>query len=182
MAVRKTKVKPIKTIEIEIELSNYFNKRKNIIVPNISWGLLTHECDILIVRPSGVTIEVEIKISVNDFKRDLLKRHHHIEKQNRISEFYYAMPKDVYEKVKDLIPINAGVITCERYEYEHYNKYGKKIISQGIHTKIIKSAAKIKNARKLTSEEKLKIAHLGCMRIFNLRKKILYLQNEKAIV
>jgi hypothetical protein len=185
VVVRKTmkpKTEPIKTIEIEVEIAKYYNKRINIIVPNITWGLLSHECDMLIIRPSNIAIEVEIKISVSDFKADLLKHHHHKERQNRISEFYYAMPKNIYEKVKDLIPIDAGVITCERYKYEHYSKYGKKIFSNGIHTKKVKSAIKIKNARKLTLEEKLKIGHLGCMRIFNLKEKIINLTNRETIV
>ena len=118
MTVRRTtkpKVKPIKTIDIEVAIAKYYGVRKNIIVPNISWGLLSHEVDLLVVRKSGVAIEIEIKISLQDFKADFKKEHHHQERLNRITEFYYVMPKQLYLKCKDLIPEGAGVIICERY-------------------------------------------------------------------
>ena len=124
----------------------------------------------MVVRKSGVAIEIEIKVSLQDFKADLKKRHHHQERLNRISEFYYAMPDTLYEKCKDLIPENAGVIICYRY----YNSY-KKIDEILTHTK--KQAKKIKNARKLTLDEQFKVAILGTMRIFNLKVKIVKLQN-----
>lgn len=100
-------------MEIEVAIAKYFGVRKNIIVPNISWGFLTHEADLFIVRKSGYAVEVEIKISRADLINDFKKKHTHNDKQNRISEFYYAMPKDLYLKCKDLIPENAGIITCE---------------------------------------------------------------------
>ena len=79
--------------------------------------------------------------------------------------------KCLYESCKDLIPEGAGIITCYRY----YNTYRKKeqILA---HTK--RSAMRIKGARKLTNEEQFKIAVLGCMRIFNLKEKIVKLQNN----
>jgi hypothetical protein len=166
----KPKLKPIKTIDIEIAIAKYFGVRQNIIVPNISWGLLTHEVDLLVVRKSGVAIEIEIKVSLQDFKADFNKRHHHQERLNRISEFYYAMPKELYLKCKDLIPENAGVITCERYlDYQKREK---------IQAWTEKKAVKIKNARKLTIDEQFKVAILGTMRIFNLKAKIVKLMNK----
>lgn len=155
-------------------LAKHYGVRKNIIVPNISWGLLTHECDILVVRPSGIAIEIEIKISVADFKKDLTKRHHHKEGRNRISEFYYAMPKNIYEKVKDLINENAGILVCEKYMHESYSHQPY----EEVFIKTIRNAKKIPNARKLTEKEMLKVAHLGCMRIFNLKDKNITLQNR----
>lgn len=37
----------ITTIEIEERIANYFGVRRCIIVPNISWGMYMHECDLL---------------------------------------------------------------------------------------------------------------------------------------
>ena len=140
--------KPLTTLELEIALAKYFDVRRNIIVPNISWGLLSHEVDLLVVRKSGIAVEVEIKISVQDLKADFKKSHHHVEKQNRITEFYYAMPKDIYEK-------------CINYKKESVVK-----------TTLLRKSVRIKGSRKLTSEEQFKVAKLGCMRIFSLKEKI----------
>jgi hypothetical protein len=168
---RKQKVKPITTVEMEVAVANKFGIRTNIIVPNVSWGLLSHEVDLLIVRRSGYAIEVEIKISLADFKSDLKKSHHHKEKLNRISKFYYAMPEVIYKKCKDLIPENAGIITCRK----RYDEWGKK---DEIIVNVVKEAKTIRGSRKLTIEEQFKVAKLGCMRIFNLKNRIILLQNK----
>lgn len=176
MAVKKKiiklKTKPIKTIEIEISVSKYFGIRQNIIVPNISWGLLSHEVDLLVVRKSGIAIEIEIKISLQDFKADFKKQHHHQERLNRITEFYYAMPETLYEKCKDLIPPEAGILTCNRGSWEGAKVYVKKV----------RRSIRIKNAKKLTTEEQFKVAQLGCLRIMPLKEKIVNLTNKLSII
>ena len=102
---------------------------------------MSHEMDLAVISKSGYLKEIEIKISKSDFLKDFEKGHGHIDKQNRISHFYYAMPKELYAKVKHLILENAGVITCERY-----------LKNNGVYAHIEKDATKIKNARKLTTE------------------------------
>jgi hypothetical protein len=158
---KKIKPAPIKTIEIEIAIAALFDVRKHIIVPNVSWGAFIHEMDIALINKTGFLKEVEIKISKSDFMKDLQKKHHHIDKHHRISQFYYAMPKYLYENIKELIPKDAGIITCDKNEY-------------GVHATILKQAKKIKDCRKLTIEEQLNIARLGTMRIFSLKKQIIY--------
>lgn len=176
MAVRKkrtttkAKVKPIKTIEMEVAIAKYFGIRQHIIVPNISWGFGMHECDMFIIKKSGVAVEVEIKISKSDFLADFKKGHHHNDKQNRISEFYYAFPEELYEICKDLVPPDAGIIAC--YRWTDYKK------QERIDARTKREPKKIKGARKLTTEEQLKVAKLGCMRIFPLKMKLIALQNK----
>jgi len=84
------------------------------------------EADILIIQDSGRVYEVEVKVSVSDFRREFevrTKKHKHrsictgIQQLSAyrsepitLSRFYFAMPKDVYEKVKAEIPEYAGVI------------------------------------------------------------------------
>jgi len=177
LAKKKTKPKSISTIEIEIALSKHFGVQKNIIVPNISWGFLSHEMDLAIISKSGYLTEIEIKISKSDFLKDFQKQHNHIDKQNRISHFYFAMPKIIYDKVSDKIPEHAGVIICDRKKHKKWN--GEKYVdNEYIDIEIVKNAIKIKNARKLTIEEQFIISKLGCMRIFNLKTKIVTLQNK----
>jgi len=159
--------KPIKTIEMEVAISKLFGVRKHIIVPNISWGFHIHEIDLLVIRNSGVALEIEIKISKQDFINDLKKPHHHIDKNNRITEFYYAIPYDLYEKCKELIPKESGIIICKRNAN-----------TQRVSAVIKRKSKRIKDARKLTIDEQMKITKLGCMRIFSLKEKIIKLQYE----
>jgi len=161
----KTKENSIQTVEMELAIAKYFGIRQNIIVPNISWGFGMHECDLFLIRKSGVAVEVEIKRSKSDLLADFKKRHHHKDRQNRITELYYALPEELYEGCKDLIPEDAGIIVCYRYTND------KKEVSIQAITK--RNPKRIKNARKLTIEEQLKVAKLGTMRIWSLKQKII---------
>ena len=64
----------ITTTEMEVALAHYLNMRVNLIVPNISWGMFIHECDLLVITPAGYMWEVEIKVSKQDLSRDSKKR------------------------------------------------------------------------------------------------------------
>lgn len=165
MKGRKSKDKPsdkgvnISLLEMEIAIANLFDIRKNIIVPNISWGLGIHECDLFIVRNSGYCIEVEIKRSKQDLKKDFEKTHSHIDKENRIKDFYYAIPDYLYESCKELIG-DKGLILVSKW-----NSNSKIYIKAKIQTK----PTSIKNARKLTDKEILKVLKLGVMRVWKLK-------------
>lgn len=150
---------------MEFAIAKYFNYRLNIIVPNISWGFNIHECDIFLIRKSGYVIEIEIKRSIADLKKDFEKKHNHIDKKNRIAEFYYAIPEELYEKAKDLIPENAGIIVIFKYTGSKNREF--------LAAATRKKAIRIKNARKLTKEEQFRIAVLGTMRIWKLKDKII---------
>jgi len=152
------------TIEMEVAIVTLFGIRENIIVPNISWGFYIHEIDLFLINKSGYVKEIEIKRSKSDLIADFTKKHHHVDKQNRINELYYAMPVELYETCKHYIPENAGIITCNRYDND-----------SKIYARIIRHAKKIKNSRKLTIEEQLQIARLGTMRIWSLKNKIIKL-------
>jgi hypothetical protein len=164
---RKSKIIPL--IEMEASIMKMFGIRENIIVPNISWGFDgIHEIDLFVLRKSGLAIEVEIKRSISDLKADFKKGHNH--ESSRITKLYYAIPKKLLEKSLQLIPEEAGIIICYRL-----NDNERNIARASIYRE-----AKIrKNSRKLTPEEQFKIARLGCMRIFNLKNKIIKLQNNK---
>lgn len=90
-------------------------------------GVSHWESDLLLIHESGWTWEVEIKISVADFRREFTKKatkHRRIQegtwsekgyggsirRESIIRKFFFAMPVDVYAKVKDQIPDYAGVI------------------------------------------------------------------------
>lgn len=151
---------------MEVAIAKMFGIRQHIIVPNLSWGFDgMHECDLFLIKKSGVGVEVEIKRTKSDFLADFKKRHEHKDRLNRITEFYYAFPENLVDKCMEQIPEHAGIITCERYiDYKKQERVSAHIKRQ---------PKRIKGARKLTEEEQLKIARLGCMRIWSLKEKII---------
>ena len=74
----------IDEIELAIVNSGIFNKRGDIFVPNVSWGLLNHEADMVVMTKSGYLTEIEIKRSWEDFKADFKKPHEH--KDERVNK------------------------------------------------------------------------------------------------
>ena len=146
-------------IDIELAIVNYFGIRQNIIVPNcyITFGTSKdHECDLLIIKRSGYAFEVEIKVSKADLKADLKKKHSH--EDERLKNLYYAMPKNLYEECKDLIPINAGAISINQFDNDFFAS--------------IERFAPNKKCRKLTDIEQLKFARLGVMRVWGLKNQL----------
>jgi hypothetical protein len=164
------KPKALKTIEMEVAIAKYFGSRQNIVVPNISWGFMNHEADMFIIKKSKYAVEVEIKRTKSDLMADFKKLHKH--EDNRIHELYYAIPDNLYESCKSLIPKHAGIITCERWYVSWEKKWS-------ITVRTRRNPIKNILARKLTDKECLKIAHLGTMRIWNLKNKIIKLEDEK---
>jgi hypothetical protein len=149
----------ITTIEIEERVAQYFGPRECIIVPNISWGINIHECDLLIIRKSGYGIEVEIKTSKSDLKADAKKAHNHKDYMDRISELYFAIP-DYMKDCIEYIPERAGILILTKNEW-------------GVNVHRLRNPQKKKNRIKFTETEMMKVAHLGCMRIWNLKRTII---------
>lgn len=152
------KHKPLTTSDIESALATYFDPRKNIVVPNISWGAGLHECDILVIRKNGHLVEVEIKISKADLKKDLLKGHAH--KSERIKELYYCVTESLQELAIEILPEHVGILVCQQSEGGH------------IYIQQVRSNTPQHQYRVATDEEKLNIARLGCLRIWNLKHKL----------
>lgn len=158
----------MKTLEIEIALVKILNKRQNIIVPNVSWGIGLHECDILTILRCGDAIEYEIKVSRADFIKDFKKGHHH--KSDRIRELYFVVPIELKELAFEMLSPEIGIITCKYYD--SYNPYTEETIENDISINWDRNAIPNKNAIKLTDKEILHVAHLGCMRVWNLKEKL----------
>lgn len=167
MVTKKRKQRKITTPEMEVALARYFNIRTHIIVPNLSWGFFNHECDLFLIRKSNFGFEIEIKISIADLKKDLKKKHGHVDKANRIVQLYYAIPKELLEKAKEYIPENCGILTIELYNSN--GKYTR-------HVSTYREAKRKKGARRLTEKEQLQITRLGTMRIWSLKEKLINLK------
>ena len=175
MAVKGSRNKPkrkLTTIEMELAIAKYFGYRQHIIVPNVSWGFTSHECDLLLIRKSGYCFEIEIKRSKSDMLADFKKRHGHIDRKNRIVQLYYAFPKELLPKLEELVPKECGILTVERYL--GWND------KPSTHVSMVRDAKRKKGARRLTEKEQLQIARLGTLRIWTLKQKIISLLYGKT--
>lgn len=152
------------TPEMEIALSHYFNPRRNLIVPNISWGMFTHECDLLVLTKAGYAYEIEIKISKADLLKDREKRHNHESK--KISRLFFALPEPLI-KWAEYVPARAGIIS----------------VTPSVHTfrnqcRIVREAAKT-NTYKFAERERYDVARLATLRIWGLKQTIERLKKER---
>lgn len=143
-------------LDIELAIAEWFGIRKSIVVPNVSWGLFVHECDILGLSKAGYATEVEIKLTTADLRRDRKKKHAH--GSDKIRRLYFAMPDGLkYDEVD--VPTDAGIL--------HVTHVGDYIVV--IERRACKPNLK---ARRFTEQERLKLAHLGTMRIWNMKRKL----------
>lgn len=169
----KGKSKDITMTEIEHAIAKWFDTRQHIIVPNVSHGWdYKREFDIFAIKKSGYAVEVEIKRTKADLKKDLLKEHQH--KTDKIKELYFAVPDEHWNEWKEFIPVRAGILGYGKYEERegYFSKFnGNTFVT------CRRSPKPNKNAKKLTTEEQLRIARLGCMRIWNLKKTLIGYQN-----
>lgn len=143
--------------EIILALRNcgLWNKRSDIMIPNLSCGLLQYEADFVVVSKSGYLTEIEIKRSYSDFLADFKKDHSHDAEQ--VYYFYYCVPERIAQKVIDYLKehnIDKAVLTYSEDGSINRTSYGC-VSLHGKH-------------RKLFIEEQLTIARLGQLRFWNL--------------
>ena len=129
-----------------------------VVVPNVSWGLLPHEADLVALSGSDWLSEVEIKVTKGDFLADREKWKHQLAKTNGqpevISSFYYAMPSSVWEKCKpEDLPQGAGLILV-----------GQRWESEGQRARVVQKPTDNPRARKLRPDEREQLMRLGYMR------------------
>lgn len=77
---------------------------------------MEYEADLIVLTANGYVVEVEIKISLADLKRDCKKKKWSLRAFNElVSRFYYAMPAQLWEKpaARECVPNFAGVITVD---------------------------------------------------------------------
>ena len=139
--------------DIQAELGCYYGVDKGqIVVPNALLG--PYEADFITITKSDYLIEVEIKISISDFRADFKKKHYH--DCPEVNALYYAFPKELYEKHKAEMEelcdkVGAGIILIRAGEYSSFfDKIAKK--------------PKLRKVAPLTVYQKLKFAKLGCLR------------------
>jgi len=146
-------------LDIELALTNQYGPfycRRNLVIPNISWGMnFRHELDLLVISPAGYATEVEIKVSLNDLRRDAIKKHGH--KSERIKYLFFAMPAFLAEnqKAQSFVPAHAGII----------------LVRENGKCGCIREA-QTQDTRPWSQEEMAKLYRLGALRIWSLKKRL----------
>lgn len=154
-------------IEISVMSHPMWNLRTMIAVPNVSWGLLNHEADILVISKSGYASEIEIKRSWEDFLADMKKTEHHVDE--RVYYFYYCVPASIWGRVMNYLVDNKIPVTGVFVYTDERNAipilYHAMVTKEGP----IVPFERYNGKRKLFLEEILTVARLGCIRYWTLR-------------
>ncbi|MCE1274149.1 MAG: hypothetical protein LWW75_06450 [Chlorobiales bacterium] len=151
--------------EIEYWLAKEFNYRQNIVVPNVSWGLGLHECDLLVLRPSGYAAEIEIKRSLSDLKAEAKKNHIHA--SDKIREFWFAVPDEMKDEALSIISEHPGLLTYRPFEYTFTDGVVSRLLISRVRSPRLNTAA-----RKFTPEERQKLLALAHMRIWTMKRQM----------
>jgi len=160
--------KTLTTREIEVAIAEWLGVRERLTVPNVSWGLNMHECDLLTLNKSGYASEIEIKVSKSDLKADANKSHLH--RSNRIRYLYFAMPKGM-ACCEEFVPVQAGIVLVSN----DGDGYGYKLRYR---CELVRRPITNKYARKFTPEEISDLARLGTLRIWALKRRILEIEHK----
>lgn len=80
----------------------------------------TAEADFLYITKTNYLYEIEIKLTIEDFKADLMKKHYHDHPE--VKGFYYAIPISLYKKHTDTIDEickenNAGLLVYQKGQW-----------------------------------------------------------------
>ena len=162
--------------EIQTAIANTFNVRKNVFIPNVSWGYFkTHEADLVSIQ-NHYLYEYEIKRSWSDFLADFKKDTTHFE--GKVFKFYYVVPKSIVDKCDEFL---ANYEWSEPYTKEHgwpYDKYPCGLLfydedpNEWVGTKTnAPELARYTNSTnkeyRLFLEEENALMRLGCMRLWS---------------
>jgi hypothetical protein len=136
--------------------SPFFARRQLAVVPNVSWAMLPWEADLLVLSPSGYLTEVEIKVSLSDWKADFSKKkfgvHQDWAQAAMIKQFYYAAPKALAVRYGELaLPTWAGVVSVD---------------DSGV--SVLKPAETRPGHRKLTEKEQTRLLRLAAIKAWGL--------------
>ena len=149
------------TKEVELAVASFFGVRRNLIIPNVSWGWgLYYEADLVVVTKAGYAKEIEIKVSRSDLIKDKDKKHSH--DCEKFKELYFAIPQKLLRDIEH-IPERAGIIVCEKVMHNDKPHFKAKL----------ERPAKKNFANKLSLYDRYELARLGSLRVWDLKRKLL---------
>lgn len=166
------------TKELEYAINkHYFNSAK-IITTKLTRnsGVVSHECDVVVVTNSYYLIEFELKISKSDLKKDFQKKHSH--ECDNIKKTFYVIPEKLEDCI-ELIPERFGIIIVNKKI--QIDKSGKIPLEKTYYPlRIIREAQTNKKAKKITNDNFIKICTLASMRYWTTKEN--ELKRDKLII
>lgn len=127
-------------------------------IANASWGMgLPWEADVLAISKTAYMTEVEIKVSMADWKKDMEKHKHRLWDRGHIRRFYYAAPMKLAKRFAEVegLPAYAGVLGCGGD-------------NDWAHVEVLRSAQTNPQARKLSEREMMNAARLAAIRFWTM--------------
>lgn len=163
-----------KEVAFHIVGRNYspFNYRRNlVVVPNVSYGLLDYEADLLVCSKAGYLTEVEVKVSWHDWVIDAYKSKWEFRRAN-IKYFYYAAPMKLAQRWEEHLIAKELEPTMEPRQLRRYREWLRVMkdeagivgVSDSGVVGVIREAKAASGATKLSIEQQLKLARLGAIR------------------
>lgn len=156
----------IRTKEIEIALLQHFSQMPYLLTCTYFSG---YESDFIFINGNDHITDVEIKITLSDFKKEFKKKKIHTFfnsiAQNKIKHYYFAVPDYLYPKIKDLVPDWAGVIIVNK--------------DDGYCNAITKKRPKTLTKYKATTSDLLKFGRTSNIRLYNKTMELFYMKQKK---
>lgn len=160
-------------------VARHFDVRKRVIVPNCLMLGLHGEADLAVVFESGWVEEVEIKVSMADYRRDFeTKKYKHgilsgrfggSQTQANVRKFWYAAPEALAAKIAKELPPYAGLIAVST-ETGRFAKYGSRVTSDTQEVaRVVVEAPKIPSAKKADPGDIMKALRLCYFRYWKHR-------------
>ena len=162
----------IEQILIGLRNSGLWNIRSDIMIPNLSYGLLPYEADFVVISKAGYLTEVEIKRSWQDFKADFKKEHKH--DADQVYYFYYCVPESIVDKVVDYFKTQYGSGWCPALlKFTEKGQVSRVLVKDETSGRYRSVGTQYNEGyhRKLFLEEQLTVARLGQLRYWSLLEK-----------
>ena len=173
---------PMSVTDITRMLASYYDIRKNLVVPNVSWGFMWYEADLVVITKAGYMTEIEIKRSWTDFLADFKKRDYHSDA--RISRFYYAVPECMLQPCRDYIEnwlaerCLLSPSTYKRPGFIVYRTWDEPLYRR---VQVICDPISKEKTPPLSEKDILKIARLGTLRYWSLLNRTSETEKDRKI-
>lgn len=139
--------------EVINRVARMYGVRKYLVVPNVLNPLdYLYEADMVVINPNRFATEIEVKVSLSDFKADFKKKFQH--DHRKITYFSFAVPAELESKVRGLLPPGTGLIVAHpelRLAYQRIRPKARE------------------NKHRWTDTEMYELARLGTLRYWSLR-------------
>ena len=99
-------------------LASFFEWYRNQCFPNVYFG--GGEMDLCVVTQARYLWEVEVKLSLSDWRADEKKSKWKDKDRQYVSRFYYAVPSNLLDKIPEFVSEETGILEIYWHDYWGY--------------------------------------------------------------